>query len=174
MTEVTYFNRTEIKKPSLYNDPKRLLAYAYRLLAKQDYSEHKLRQKLVLRAENFEIVDETIEALRGQGFLREENYSRLKIKTRLKQGKGKKLIQEELAQEKIAVDEQQFQVAYEELGTTPEAILEAMVEKKLRRVVVEELTFEAKMKLKNKILTFLARNGHSFTTGQRILKKFIS
>ncbi len=160
------------RKKISYDDPKLLLNYAYRLLARQDYSEHKLRQKLNLRVEDGKFVDETVEKLKGQGFLSEENYSRIKIKSRLKQGKGQRLIKGELAQEKIQVTEDQLQEAFTELGTNQEEILESMVEKKLRRVNLEEITFEEKMKLKNKILSYLVRNGHGYDQCQKILKKY--
>ncbi|MFZ4713069.1 MAG: regulatory protein RecX [Bacteriovoracaceae bacterium] len=158
-------------------ETKKLLNYAYRLLARQDYSEHKLRQKLKLRAELLECgeeqINQVIETLNQQGFLREDNYRNMKIKMRLKQGKGKRIIQGELSSEKLKLEESHLEQAYLELGTTSDEILEGLVEKKLRKVNKEELNFEEKMKLKNKILSFLARNGHSFEAGQRILKKFL-
>jgi regulatory protein len=152
---------------------KQLLSYAYYLLARQDYSEFKLKQKLKLKTDDHSLIDITIETIKSKGYLKEDYYRQSKIKMRLKQGKGKRLIKDELSHEMLTVDESHLNEAFLDLGVTQEEILTGMIEKKLRKVNKEELSFEEKYKLKNKILAYLARNGHSFEESNRLLKKYL-
>jgi len=152
---------------------KQLLSYAYYLLARQDYSEFKLKQKLKLKTEDHSLIEATIETIKSKGYLKEDHYRLSKIKMRLKQGKGKRLIKDELSHEMLTVDETHLNEAFLDLGTTQEEILREMIEKKLRKVNKDDLSFEEKYKLKNKILAYLARNGHSFEESHRILKNYL-
>jgi regulatory protein len=152
---------------------KQLLSYAFYLLARQDYSEFKLRQKLKLKSDDLDLIQSTIETIKSKGYLQEDRYRISKIKMRLKQGKGKRIIKDELSHELLQVEESHMQEALVELGVNQDDLLKGLIEKKLRRVNKEELSSEEKYKLKNKILSFLARNGHSFEDSLRLLKNYL-
>jgi regulatory protein len=152
---------------------KQLLSYAFYLLARQDYSEIKLRQKLKLKSDDADLVQSTIETIKSKGYLKEDRYRISKIKMRLKQGKGKRIIRDELSHELLPVEEVHMQEAFMELGLNQDDLLKDLIEKKLRRVNIEDLSLEEKYKLKNKILSFLARNGHSFEDSLRLLKNYL-
>lgn len=75
--------------------------YSIRLLSKRDYSRFKLKQKLILRGFEEEEVDHALEEVANKGFLREEEYMRIRVKTLLINGHANKIIQMRLEQEEL-------------------------------------------------------------------------
>lgn len=153
-------------------DKSKLLSYAYRLLARQDYSEFKLKQKLELRCLDHSLIEETLNDLKTSGYLREESYVRLKVKSRLKQAKSKNLILQELASENISANFEQIDEIANEYQINHDDLIRRHIEKKLKSTVISELEFEEKQKLKNKILSSLVRLGHSFSASNSFLKEY--
>ncbi len=140
----------------------RIYNYSIHLLARQDYSEYKLRQKLRSKKDNLpHEVDEVIEALKSRSLLREENYRRLFIRKWMMKGESEDKIRRRGAMEKLNFESEEFRSAEQELGLTELDSIEKLIAKKLRSKVIPD-TFEEKMGLKNKILRFLISKGHSF------------
>ena len=70
-------------------DARRIYNYCIHLLARQDYSEYKLRQKLRSKPQNLpHMIDEAIEKLKDKGLLREEAYRRLFIRKWMMKGES--------------------------------------------------------------------------------------
>lgn len=150
----------------------KLISYAYRLLARQDYSEFKLRQKLELRCLDHNLIQDVVEDLKKSGYLREEAYARIKVKSRLKQAKSANFIRSELAQENISISNQEIEEIASEYQINHDEIIRRQIEKKIRNIKINELDFEAKFKLKNKVLSSLVRLGHSFSDCNKYLKEY--
>jgi len=80
----------------------RIYNYSIHLLARQDYSEFKLRQKLRSKKNNSSHeVDEVLVALTARGLLKEEKYKRLFIRKWMMKGESEQKIKKRGAMEKL-------------------------------------------------------------------------
>ena len=150
----------------------RIYNYSIHLLARQDYSEFKLRQKLRSKKDNLpDEVDEVIEVLKSRGLLREENYRRLFIRKWMMKGESENKIRQRGAQEKLEFSEDDFQNAGIELGFEDQDSLKKLIDKKLRSKVIPK-EFEERLKLKNKVMRFLISKGHSYEDCKKALQYY--
>jgi SOS response regulatory protein OraA/RecX len=152
----------------------RIYNYCIHLLARQDYSEFKLRQKLRSKKDNLpHEIDEVIESLKSRGHLREENYRRLFIRKWMIKGEAEDKIRQRGAMEKLEFQPEEFKNIEAELGFGEEETIQKLVEKKLRSKVIPD-NYEEKMKLKNKVLRFLISKGHRFDDCKKALNHFLN
>lgn len=152
----------------------RIYNYSIHLLARQDYSEFKLRQKLRSKKDNLpHEIDEVIETLKSRGLLREENYRRLFIRKWMMKGESEDKIRQRAGMEKLQFESEEFKSIEIELGVTEEDNIEKLIAKKLRSKVIPS-DFREKMDLKNKVLRFLISKGHSYDECKRALNKYLS
>lgn len=152
----------------------RIYNYSIHLLARQDYSEFKLRQKLRSKKDNLpHEIDEVIEALKLRGLLREESYRRLFIRKWMMKGESEDKIRSRGNMEKLQFESEEFKAVEAELGVTEEDNIDKLIAKKLRSKVIPS-DFTEKMNLKNKVLRFLISKGHSYDECKRALNKYLS
>lgn len=152
----------------------RIYNYCIHLLARQDYSEFKLRQKLRSKPQNLpHEIEEALEKLKANGLLREENYRRLFIRKWMMKGESEQKIRQRGAQEKIEFSSEEFRAIEIELGFTDEDSLEKLVEKKLRFKDIPSDPKE-KFKLRDKVLRYLISKGHSYEEAKRSIDKSFS
>ena len=150
----------------------RIYNYSIHLLARQDYSEFKLRQKLRSKKDNLpHEIDEVIETLKSRGLLREENYRRLFIRKWVMKGESEDKIRQRAAMEKIAFTSDEFQATELELGISEQDNIEKLISKKLRSKTIPE-DREERFHLKNKVLRFLISKGHSFDDCKKALSSY--
>ncbi len=152
----------------------RIYNYSIHLLARQDYSEFKLRRKLRSKKDNLpHEVDEVLAALKEKGLLREENYRRLFIRKWMMKGEAEDKIKKRGAMEKLEFDSSEFRAIELELGFTDEESIEKLVAKKLR---LKEIPTdkESKYKLRDKTLRFLISKGHGFQEAKVAIEKFFA
>ena len=135
--------------------------YSIRLLSKRDYSRFKLKQKLILRGFEEEEIDHALEEVADKGFLREEEYMRIRVKTLLINGHANKIIQMRLEQEELFPSDEFINEIREENDLGDEDVVDSLIQKKLRGKSIPE-DFESKIKLQNKILNFLISKGHNY------------
>lgn len=155
-------------------DVRRIYNYCVHLIARQDYSEYKLRQKLRSKPQNLpHHIEEAIEKIKAKGLLREENYRRLFIRKWMLKGESEEKIRKRGAQERLEFEDHEFELCREELGFTEEDSIEKLVAKKLRSKVIPGDPQE-KYKLRDKVLRFLISKGHSFEESKRALQKYFS
>ena len=153
---------------------KRIYNYSIHLLARQDYSEFKLKQKLRSKKDNLpHEVDEVLTALKEKGLLKEENYRRLFIRKWIMKGESENKIRQRGSMEKLEFESEEFTMVETELGISDEENIEKLVAKKLRSKVIPE-DFEEKMNLKNKIMRFLISKGHNYDECKRTLNQFFT
>lgn len=148
----------------------RIYNYSIHLLARQDYSEFKLRQKLRSKKDNLpHEVDEVLLKLKEKGLLREESYRRLFIRKWMQKGESEHKIRQRGSMEKLTFEDEEFENVSVELGLTDEDSLEKLVTKKLRSKDIPT-DFKEKSKLRDKVLRFLISKGHAFEEAKKALK----
>lgn len=148
----------EKEKKSSY---KKGLDYAIRILGLRDYSTFKMKQKLKERGVTPSDIDLIIEKLLEYNYLREEEYTRMRIKQLIVKGYANSYILRKLAQEHLSADETTIDEIRDEQSLGTDDQLDKLINKKLRYKEIPN-DFEAKMKLKNKIISFLASKGYKY------------
>ncbi len=152
----------------------RIYNYSIHLLARQDYSEFKLKRKLRSKKDNLpHEVDEVLAALKEKGLLREENYRRLFIRKWMMKGEAEDKIKKRASMEKLALDSSEFRAIELELGFTDDESIEKLISKKLRAKEIPQ-DKEAKYKLRDKTLRFLISKGHDFQDAKKALEKYMA
>jgi regulatory protein len=146
--------------------------YAIFLLSKRDYSIYKMRMKLRSREYETEEIEETINKLIEQNYLREEEYKRMRIKTLLIKGYSNSYILRKLDQEKLETNNEAINALRESEHLDKEECINYLVEKKLRGKDIPT-EFEPKMKLKNKIMNFLASKGYNYQEAKEAISNYI-
>lgn len=151
----------------------RIYNYCIHLLARQDYSEFKLRQKLRSKKQNLpHEIDEAIQKIKDKGLLKEESYRRLFIRKWMMKGEAEDKIRKRGAMEKLTFGPDEFKVIEEELGFTDDDSIEKLIQKKLRSKEIPS-DFESKQKLKDKVLRFLISKGHSYDDSKKALNSYL-
>ncbi|MGE3609428.1 MAG: regulatory protein RecX [Bacteriovoracaceae bacterium] len=152
----------------------RIYNYSIHLLARQDYSEFKLRRKLRSKKDNLpHEVEEVIESLKSKGLLKEENYRRLFIRKWMIKGEGEDKIRMRGAMENLEFSDEEFEKTKMELGFNDQNNIEKLTEKKLRSKSIPTDPLE-KRKLHDKVLRFLLSKGHSYDDSKKALKHFFN
>ena len=152
----------------------RIYNYSIHLLARQDYSEYKLRQKLRSKKDNLpHEIDEVLEALKARGLLKEENYRRLFIRKWMIKGEAEDKIRKRGAMEKLQFEDHEFEQCERELGFSDEDSIEKLVAKKLRSKEIPKDPTE-KQKLREKVLRFLISKGHDYSEARNSINKYMT
>ncbi|WP_284639170.1 RecX family transcriptional regulator [Paenibacillus silviterrae] len=166
------FKGEEIEKEqyeAIVLEEERQKAYlnAVRLLSSRLRTEHEIKTRLKLKSFSEEIVQETVERLKTEGYLNDTMFADQLTRQRLhSQKKGRHFIKQELQQKGVSkeriqtaisqVDEEtEFQMAYE------------LASKKYRN----ELKSEDPLKTRRKIAGFLARRGYPGGVVTRVLRQ---
>ena len=144
--------------------------YAIFILSKRDYSIHKMREKLRSRKYEEQEINETIDALIAKNFLREDEYKRMRIKSLLVKGFSNSYIIRKLEQEHLSADDNEVDIIRYDQQLKKEDGLNSLIEKKLRGKVIPK-DFNAKMKLKNKVMNFLASKGYDYQEAKDALSE---
>lgn len=152
----------------------RIYNYSIHLLARQDYSEYKLRQKLRSKKDNLpHEIEEVLEALKTKGLLREEAYRRLFIRKWMMKGEAEDKIRKRGALEKLEFEDEEFRNVEHELGFSDEDSIEKLVAKKLRMKDIPSDPKE-KFKLRDKVLRFLISKGHSYEDSKKSITHYFN
>jgi SOS response regulatory protein OraA/RecX len=152
----------------------RIYNYSIHLLARQDYSEYKLRQKLRSKKDNLpHEIDEVISSLHERGLLREESYRRLFIRKWMIKGEAEDKIRKRGAMEKLKFEDDEFDKIEKELGFSDEDSIEKLVAKKLRFKDIP-MEIDKKFKLRDKVIRFLISKGHSYEDSKKSISKYFS
>src|SRR5690606_28514099 len=105
-----------LRCPFLFYMNTRIYNYSIHLIARQDYSEYKLRQKLLSKPDNSrEEVDEVITALKEKSLINEEAYKRLFIRKWMFKGESEDKIRMRGSQEKLSFTNDEFEAIRLEL-----------------------------------------------------------
>lgn len=150
----------------------RLYNYCIHLLARQDYSEYKLKQKLRSKPNNLpHEIEEVLVKLSEQGLLREENYKRLFIRKWIMKGESEEKIRRRGAQEKLELSREDFELVKKEHCFDDNESIEKLVAKKLRSKTIPQNHLD-RYKLRDKVLRFLISKGHSFEDSKKAIESY--
>ena len=131
------------------------------LLARQDYSKHKLTQKLLASGYEVDEIFQAISKLESKNLLNEKEYLRRKVNQLMAKGKSLSLILIELERENLSVTEDEITAFQLESGLDASHQIQSLIDKKCRYKNISEMNFEEKSKLKQKVLRFVLSKGHS-------------
>lgn len=146
------------KKNQTY-DHQRAYSYTVKLLTGRDYSEKKLREKLILKKYPKNIIEEVLTEIKDRGFLREESYVEARIKAFMNKGYSKRYILQKISQEADEIGLEVIDEIFLEYRTTEEDQIIKLIQKKIPRTLPIE--FEEKKKVFQKILRFVVSKGHN-------------
>ncbi len=152
---------------------KKAFDYSIRLLSLRDYSIYKMRQKLKERKFDADDIEIVINKLLEYNYLREDEYKRIRIKQLLVKGYANNYIIQKLEQEQLFVDDSNINEIRDtqDLGSSKQ--IQYLIEKKLRFKEIPS-EWEAKQKLKNKVINFLISKGYKYADVQSYIKEYIS
>lgn len=140
--------------------------YSLRLLGGQEYSLKKLKTKLKLKEFSEEEIEEAIRLVVEKGYLNEERYLELKVKSLILKGKASRVVQHALSNEGITVSEARINQICEEKGVDQDQQLKELISKKLRNhkpgTRLEPSEYQ-------KIIRFALSRGHSYQKVKKIL-----
>lgn len=130
--------------------------YAIKLLAKRDYSEFKLRKKLIEKSFSGDEIEKAMSEVIEKGYLREDYYAEARIKGFMYKGFSIEHIIQRLAKEHVDVDRETVEKIFSEYGISKESQIQQLIEKKLRTLNKNN------PKTRAKILRFLISKGYSY------------
>ncbi|MAZ48744.1 MAG: hypothetical protein CME65_09280 [Halobacteriovoraceae bacterium] len=154
-------NSNQLEEDQEKEEYKKAYNYCIFLLSKRDYSEFKISNKLKSRKHSSKIIQDVVDQLTEQGYLREDEYKKQRIKQFILKGCSNRYIIQKLGVEHLDCEEEDIENIREEQFLSTDDMIDKLIEKKLRGKDIPE-GFEEKQKLKNKVLRFLISKGHSF------------
>ena len=140
-------------------DDKRAFKYCIHLIAKQDYSKYKLTKKLKSKGYSQQVVGICVQKLLDLDYLREDDYTRMRILGIIKKGYGKRYVIQKCSQEKLIVDEVLIDEILEQEEICMDGILGYQVEKRTRNHNFDEMPQDVKYKTIDKIRRQLFSRG---------------
>lgn len=161
------------EKPDAEIEYKEAYNYSIYLLSKRDYSNHKLTQKLKSRKYTKDTIEKVIQKVTDQGYLREEAYTTMRIKTLLYKGYANFFIKQKLAQEFLEVDDNRIDQLRAENHISKDESINYLIDKKLRYKEIPKDKAEF-FKLKDKVIRFLISKGHDYQTAKQLLQEYIN
>lgn len=126
----------------------------------------KLRTKLKLKEFPEEEREEALQMVVEKGYLNEERYTELKIKSLALKGKSSRLINRALGEEGLKVSEARIKEVLEEKGISEDDQLRELIRKKLKNHVPGQALDPAQ---RTKIIRFALSRGHSYANIKKIL-----
>lgn len=169
------FSFEDMQNPKKYSEEssyKRGMEYAIRILSLRDYSVYKMKKKLSDRNINPEHSEEVIDKLLELKYLREDEFTLMRIKQLLLKGYANSFILQKLSQEHLTTDDESINIMREEQDMDSDKQLHALIQKKLRSKDIPNDP-EQKMKLKNKVISFLASKGYNYDQIKAALQEYI-
>lgn len=128
-----------------------------------------------LRSRDYEKdeIEETIDKLIEQNYLREEEYKKSRIKILLQKRFSDSYILRKLEQEHLSSSLNEINDIRQIQHIDKDESLQYLVETKLRGKTIPD-NFDQKMKLKNKIFNFLASKGYNYQEAKDALSKYLN
>lgn len=148
---------------------KRCYQYAIKLIARKDYSRHKLKKKLLDKEFQGQLIDELIDLLIEEKYLREDYYKEARIKGMINKGYHPSYIHQKMYQEHCPVTDQEIEDVLSECSVNEETLLNELIKKKYR--IMDTLDGgKSDQQKREKILRFVASKGHCPHQARRIIE----
>ncbi len=171
--EIFVNNNETVKKSKKESTYKKAFDYSIRILSLRDYSTHKMRQKLKEKGFEVEHSEQVIEKLLELNYLRDDEYARMRVKQLIIKGYANSYIIRKVNQEKLSITNEQIDLIRDEQNLGSDSQIRYLIEKKLRNKEVPT-DYENKMKLKNKVISFLASKGYNYGQISSVIGEYIS
>ncbi len=171
--EIFVDNSETVKKSKKESTYKKAFDYSIRILSLRDYSTHKMRQKLKEKGFEAEHSEQVIEKLLELNYLRDDEYARMRVKQLIIKGYANSYIIRKVNQEKLSITNEQIDLIRDEQNLGSDSQIRYLIEKKLRNKEVPT-DYENKMKLKNKVISFLASKGYNYGQISSVIGEYIS
>jgi len=136
--------------------------YALRILNQRDYSEASLKKKFQQRGHDQSEQEEALQKLRDYNFIDDERYAMSRIRSLIRKGRSAMFIQHALKKDDIYMDQDKILEVFEELGTTQDKQIQALIEKKMRLFQNKGQSIEDK-KVKDKLVRYIISRGFSLS-----------
>lgn len=143
---------------------------ALRLIARRDYSEYKLSQKLKEKQFSLEEIAEVIGILKDENYLREDFYREARIKGLLRKGYSPEVVQYKMDQERCPATLEEIQDVGNEMDLTGDNQLFELVSKKVR---IDYEFVSDKRKLKDRVLRYIHSRGHNVSKASQFYDRLI-
>ncbi len=144
-----------------------------KLLVRRDYSTYKITQKLLEKGYPHDEVEKTLEKLKSQNYLNDQNYLEGRVRHYARNKKGPHYILQKCEEERLSVTEEFIYQTYKELGLTiPQMIREHIAKKLLfHNIQIQELDREKRFKLYSKLSRHLLSKGYIVKNIEQYLAK---
>lgn len=151
---------------------KRCYLSAIKLLSHKDYSRFKLANKLRDRGHHDNVIEDTIDLLVEEKYLREDYYKEARIKGLLSKGYHPYLIFQKMDEERCPVTSEEVEKVLLEYDMSEDSILEDLILKKMR--ILDSLNISDESKKENKVIRFALSKGHQLGSIKRALNEITS
>jgi regulatory protein len=141
--------------------------YLVKILSTRDYSEHKLREKLIEKKYSASEIDSAINEIQIRGYLREDAYTKGRIQGFINKGLSINHIRQKLNQEHLEASDDKIQEMFNENQTSEDQQIERLARKKIGSKT--DLKYEDQVK----ILRYLISKGHDYGISKRILGNLV-
>tara|TARA_B100001971_G_scaffold213155_1_gene245466 strand:+ start:43726 stop:44277 length:552 start_codon:yes stop_codon:yes gene_type:complete len=172
----SFESEEKIEKPAEPKDSeveyKEAYNYSIYLLSKRDYSKYKLTKKFKSRKYSKETIERVLQKVIDQGYLREEAYTTMRIKTLLYKGYSNYFITQKLMEEQLEVDEAWINSLREENHISTDESINYLIDKKLRLKDIPQ-DKEQFYKLRDKVIRFLVSKGHNYQSAKEALNEYL-
>lgn len=146
---------------------------AIKLIARKDYSKYKLKNKLLDKGFQSHLIDDLIDILVDEKYLREDYYKEARIKGMIYKDYHPTYIHQKMYEEKCPVTDQEIEDVLALVNTTELDLLTNLIKKKYR--IMESLdSSKSDEQKKEKILRFVASKGHCPHEARSIINSQIS
>ena len=162
---------SELKEEKLLH--KDLYNYGLRLLARRDYSRFKMRKKMRSITDEHQAIEKTLDRLESLNYLREEEYTRQRVKGLLLKNYSNEFIINKLKEEELYPEWGFIESIRSENDLPKQNIISNLIHKKTRNIDISELDFEGKQKLKQKVMRHLLSKGFSYAEISETVNRFI-
>lgn len=149
---------------------KKAYLYSIRLLAKRDYSRHKLKQKLLDQDHSLDLIENLLDELVERKYLREDYYAEARIKWMMRKGYAPSYIIQKLQQENVIVTFDLINEIFLEYKYSTYSQLEYLIEKKTRSQNKEQLV---DFNFRKKLLRYFISKGHTLGQGNEVIEALI-
>ncbi len=140
--------------------------YAIKILAKQEYSVHKIRIKLMKRGLTKSEIDHCLDKLISENLLSEKRYADLRIQYLMKKNYSLQYIKQKLKNENVIVEICQISNVFKDFEYNSEIQILKLISKKLNLI-----NSSNEIKIKHKLISYLNSRGHFISDVDHYIKK---
>lgn len=150
-----------------------LYNYCLKLLSKRDYSEYKIREKIITRGLDKEECQIIIKKLKEEKFLNANRYINEKVQHLANKGYSLQYIQEKLHLEEISISTNEIQNVIDEAAINTASVIKTLLDRKISQYVSKKSNL-TEQQLISKSLLFLSSKGYDYHQAVDLLPRELS